>query len=188
MDESATASGEPSVQEHLLAAYSRAKRGRDEAQLLLEAGFPSPSLVWSVRSAEVLLRDFVLAPYFIDRGTDWATAMKKASRVLGNSDWKNAFTKAEEWYGPFDEPLTENGSNAWAYWQSVTVRRRGDIVHGKPFPDATTEEAAQALAFAERMATWYAQRFVTSPRHPLGQQVRQLIDQVGTALRGESHD
>ena len=124
------------------------------------------------------MRDFVLAPHFIEQGQDWRAAMRSGRKILGDSNWKQAFAKAEEWYGPFDEPLTTEGNNAWRYWQGFIVRRRGDIVHGRPVTDATPEEAEEACAFADRMASWFAQRFLVSESHPIGRQFRELLERV----------
>src|SRR6185312_14255053 len=115
------------VQVQIKVALARAARARLEAQRLLDTGFPGPSLVWSVRAAETLMRDFVLTPYFIEQGFEWEQAMRKGSKVLADSSWTRAFAKVEEWYGPFDEPLMADGSNAWTYWSGAIVRRRGDI-------------------------------------------------------------
>ena len=101
--------------------------------------------------------------------------MRKGSKVLGDSRWEDAFAKAEEWYGPFDQPLTEDDRNAWNVWVSRCVRRRGDIVHGRSVPEATADEAANTIAFTERMATWYLQRFLTSSRHPISQFFRDAL-------------
>lgn len=166
------------VQTHIKAAVARAARARLEAQSLLDAGFPGPSLVWAVRAAELLMRDFVLTPYFIERGDNWSQAMRRGSNVLGSNNWRRAFAKAEEWYGPFDKPLMEDDSDAWAYWTGAIVRRRGDVVHGRAVPEVTPEEAAEACAFADRMASWFAQRFVTSERHPMRQKFRELLADV----------
>jgi hypothetical protein len=95
--------------------------------------------------------------------------------ILGNSEWDNAFAKAEEWYGPFDEPVTEDDQNAWRAWVSQCVRPRGGIVHGRNVSEATADEVANTIAFAERMATWYSQRFLTSSRHPIGQAFRDAL-------------
>src|SRR5262249_6713653 len=130
------------LRHHLSAAYSRAGRARAEAQRLCDAGVPSAAVVWAVRSAEILFRDFVLAPHFIELGFSWDEAMRRGSMILGDSKWENAFAKVEEWYGPFDEPVTEDDQNAWRVWVTQCVRRRGAIVHGKCVPEATTDEAA----------------------------------------------
>ena len=164
-----------SILRHLTAAYQRAERARVEAQRILDAGVPSAALVWAVRSAEILLRDYVLTPHFLEQGLHWDEAMRKGSKILGDSKWPDAFAKAEEWYGPFDEPLTEDNEKAWKTWVSRCVRRRGDIVHGKKGSEAGTDEAAEAIAFAERMATWYSQRFLTSSRHPINQGFRDSL-------------
>ena len=122
--------------------------------------------MWAVRASEILIRDFALAPYFIDAGEPWARAMKKAAKVLGDSNWSKAFAKIEEWYGPFDEPLTDDDRNAWDVWTGIVVRRRGELVHGKTLEDATDAEARDVIAFANRMASWFSQRFLTSETHP----------------------
>jgi hypothetical protein len=153
----------------------RARAAVAEADALNHAGFHAPALVWAVRAAEILMRDFVLAPYFLTKGEPWKRAMRKGSEVLGDSSWKRAFAKAEEWFGPFDEPLTTDDLNAWHVWTKQVVRRRGDVIHGRAVADVSAEEAAQAVAFAERMTSWYAQRFLTSDTHPIGQMFRALL-------------
>jgi hypothetical protein len=166
------------VHEHLRAAVSRAARSRAEAHGLLNAGYPGPALVWAVRAAELFMRDFVLAPHYMDEGLDWAGSMKRGSDLLGNagqSGWRKALAAAEDWWGPFDEPLTEAGDNAWEFWNDHVVRRRGDIVHGRPVTDVTAEEAREVLAFVDRMSTWYPQRFLTSTTHPISREFRAIL-------------
>jgi hypothetical protein len=111
--------------------------------------------------------------------------MRKGSTVLGSSDWKRAFAKAEEWYGRFDEPLTEDGSNAWSYWSGAIVRRRGDMVHGRAVADVSLDEATEACAFAERMATWFAQRFLASRQHSFGRTFKELLIAAGKYIGSE---
>lgn len=169
------------VRDHLKTATSRASRTRAEAHALLEAGFPCPALVWAVRGAEVFMRDFVLAPHFMEEGDDWSTAMQKGSDVLENAGkrgWRKAFAAAEAWWGPFDEPLTGENDHAWEFWKEHVVARRGDIVHGRAVADVDEEEAREVLAFVERMATWYPQRFLTSGKHPLSHEFRKLLAEL----------
>lgn len=175
MSETVSAS-EQRVLDVLRVAYLRAAAARVEAAKLLEAGFAGPSLVWSVRAAEILVRDFHLLPHFLEAGHDWNRAVKEAAGLLGNSNWSAAFAAAEEWYGPFDVPLTDDEQDAWQVWKRTVVRRRGDVVHGRPVVDVTSDEAAGVLAFTERMATWYSQRFLTSPKHPIGAIFRQALE------------
>jgi hypothetical protein len=160
---------------------------RAEAIRLHELGFTNASLVWAVRAAEILLRDFVLTPHFLELGESWDRAMKSGAHVLGDGNWKQAFTKANEWYGPFDEPLTTDEENAWKAWDRV-VRRRGDIVHGRAVVDVTQDEAKAALDFGERMASWYAQRFLTTERHPIGRQFKATLDTLISHSRGGMDD
>ncbi|MDB4954242.1 MAG: hypothetical protein JWO36_1811 [Myxococcales bacterium] len=164
------------VQRHLHAAHLRARAAVAEAGALTRAGFHGAALVWAVRAAEILMRDFVLAPYYLAQGETWERAMRKGSNVLGHSDWSKAFAKAEEWFGPVDEPLTSDDLNAWEAWANQVVRRRGDVVHGRAVADVSAEDAERVVAFTERMTSWYAQRFLTSDRHPMGETFRALLD------------
>jgi hypothetical protein len=167
------------IRTHLTAASSRAERCRAEARALLDNGFPSPALVWGVRAAEMFMRDFVLAPHFMEERDDWPTAMRKGSEILWNANqggWQRAFDAAETWWGPFDEPLTEAGDHAWEFWKDSVVTRRGGVVHGRPVRDVDAEEAGEVLDFVDRMATWYAQRFLTSETHPIAREFRHVLD------------
>jgi hypothetical protein len=163
---------------HMARAYERASKSLSEAKELSEAGLPSVALVWAVRSAEMLLREFVLTPHFLELGDPWERAMKRGSKVLGSGNWDRAFASAEEWYGPFDEPLTTDDRNAWQVWTSTVVRRRNELVHGQAVYEATAEEATDAIAFAERMMSWYAQRVTLSERHPAGRLFRGVLDEM----------
>lgn len=163
---------------HLRAAHARAARARLEAQRMFDAGFPSASFVWAVRAAEILLRDVALAPHFLALGLDWDKAMRQGSNVPGDSKWGEAFAKAEAWYGPFDEPLTTDDRDAWTVWDRI-VRRREDLIHGRPVEDAGNDEAAEVIDFAERMATWYAHRLRTITRHPIGKAFRDALATQG---------
>lgn len=169
------------VLDHLKNSWARAERARANAQVLLDAGYSAPALVWAVRAAEILMRDYVLAPYYIGQGDSFANAMRKGSNVLGTSAWDRAFQKVDEWWGPFegeDAALMEDDSSAWKFWSGSIVRRRGQVVHGNAVPDVTTGEAAEVCAFGERMATWFQQRFVVSETHPLGIEFRRLLNGV----------
>jgi hypothetical protein len=164
------------IHDHLRVARLRVRASLAEATVLGDAGFHGAALIWAVRAAEILMRDFVLAPYYMTQGESWERAMRKGSKALGNSDWSGAFKRAEEWFGPFDAPRTTNGEDAWSVWSRQIVRRRGDIVHGRPVPEVTEDEAREVVAFVDRMTTWFPQRFLTSTKHPIGQQLRALLD------------
>ncbi len=126
------------------------------------------------------MREFVLSPHYLEQGLPWDKAMRKGSKLLGHSAWTKAFAKVDEWYGPFDEPLTDDERNAWEVWETRIVRTRGEFVHGALVTDATVEQATDAIEFAERMSSWYAQRFLTSTRHPIGVSFRAALDHVAT--------
>lgn len=104
-----------SIEDHLRVSFLRAAAARAEARSFAQGSSPGAALVWAVRAAEILMRDFVLTPHFLEEGYDWSRAMRRASNVLGDSDWRKAFARAEEWYGPFDEPLMDNDDNAWDF-------------------------------------------------------------------------
>lgn len=140
----------------------------------MAAGFPDAALVWAVRASEIFVREFVLAPHYVQAGDDWTRAVRKARRDM-DKGWTVAMGKAEEWYGPFDEPLTAGGQNAWAYWKGTVVRRRAEVVHGNVAPDVTEEEALLVIGFARRLSSWWVQRFFVSDRHPLGQSLLALL-------------
>lgn len=158
----------------LKAAYSRALRARERAEALSDAGFPDAALVWAVRASEIFVRDFILLPHYLESGMPWPRAVKKARRDL-QAGWGVALQQAEEWYGPFDEPLMADGQNAWAYWKGTIIGRRGEVVHGNIAPDVTVEEAEQVIAFARRLSSWWVQGFFVSERHPLGQGLLSLL-------------
>ena len=178
---SSTLASDDPIRQHLRAAFARADTSRREARRLLVAGFPAPAFVWAVRSAEMFMRDFVLTPHFIETGSPWSKAMQQGSKILGSSNWSKAFAIVEEWYGPFDEPLLEDGStNAWSFWETCLVRVRGDLVHGRAVQDPSPEEVEGVLAFVERMASWYPQRFLASSKHPISRMFFELLHQLDT--------
>jgi hypothetical protein len=130
------------------------------------------------------MRYFVLAPHYMEAGETWEAAMELGRRDLGSSSWTKAFRLAEQWYGPFDEPLTSDDENAWRVWINGIVRRRGQLVHGQSVEDATPEEAATVIAFAERMMTWFPQRFLVSRTHPIGLKLRRELDAATASATG----
>src|SRR5262245_11148139 len=126
------AADHPDMPAELIRRLSAGGRGRaivalEEARRLNVEGHPGPAFVWAVRAAEIFMRDFVLAPHFMLKGLPWRKAWQKGSQVLGTSNWAKAFAKADEWYGPFDEPLTTDSRNAWKVWTKEAVLARGRI-------------------------------------------------------------
>jgi hypothetical protein len=138
----------------------------------------------------MFMRYFVLAPHYMEGGSSWEEAMALGRKKLGANNWAKAFKAAEDWYGPFDQPLTEEGDNAFRVWIDHVVRLRHDLVHGDPMDPLPAGAAAEALGFADRMATWYPQRFLVSPRHPLYREFRQALDAAttGQAAADQPHD
>jgi len=162
----------------------RALAALEEARRLHDAEFHGPAYVWAVRAAEVFMRDFVLAPRFMLEGDPWRKAWAKGSNVLGSSNWAKAFKSADRWYGPFDEPLTTDDRNAWKAWTKGAIIARGHVVHGHAIHPPTSDEAAGAIAFVDRLISWWTQRLITSDRHPAGQEFRDALDAARDALRG----
>lgn len=166
------------IREHAAAAWARAAAIRDEARALNEAGHHSAAFVWAVPAAEALMRDFVLAPHFMEEGQPWDEAMRQGSKVLGSSSWQRAFSRAEEWYGPFDEPRTGDERNAWSAWKGDYLRRRGGLIHGEAVFEADDVEASNAIDFADTMATWYSLRLTFNLKHPIGRRLFALFEEA----------
>lgn len=162
--------------EFFKAALKRAEAERLMARRLHEMGLYSQSLVWSVRATEILVRDALVAPRFVGEGQTIPLAIRSASRILGTSNWERAFARIEEWYGPFDDALTEDAEDAWRVWSARIVKRRGDLVHGRLVPPATEDESDRVLRFADRMATWFPQRLLVAGKHPLNHAFREAIE------------
>lgn len=169
--------------EFFKAALARAEKEREVARHLHVLGLYSQSFVWSVRAAEILVRDALIAPHFVEEGLQVGQAIRAASRVLGTSNWDKAFAKIAEWYGPFDPALTEDQEDAWHVWTARVVKRRGDLVHGRLVPSANEEESRRILAFADRMATWFPQRFLKGGKHPVNRAFRAAIELAVAEMR-----
>lgn len=183
----------PDMPVELIRRLTEGGRGRalaalDEARRLNAAGFHGPAYAWAVRAAEVFMRDFVLAPRFMLAGLPWRKAWAKGSKILGSSNWSRAFAKADEWYGPFDEPLTTDNRNAWKTWTTEAIVARGQVVHGHAIHPPTADEAAGAIAFVDRLVSWWTQRLTTSGQHPAGQEFREALDAAREALHGADTD
>jgi hypothetical protein len=177
----------PDVDDVLIRGVTAGGRARavdalDEARHLHSAGFAGPTFVWAVRAAEVLMRDFVLTPHFLLEGLAWEEAWRKGSKILGASNWTKAFATADQWYGPFDEPRTTDDRNAWDTWVKDAIRTRGAIIHGHAVHSPTLDESAGAIAFVDRMISWWSQRLVTSDRHPAGHDFREAMQAARDAL------
>ena len=159
------------------AAVRRSRESVGEARRLLEAGFPGPSYVWSVRSVEIFVKEVMLLPVFLEEidGTPdefdkvWAQAWKRIRDLFGNGRWDAALGKVEDAYRALDPlALTEQGEDVWTVWKSRVVPRRGDTVHGRPTEenDPSHNEAELVVEWAEQMMTQLTLRLVRST-HPL---------------------
>jgi hypothetical protein len=167
---------------------SRAVAALEEARELTAGGFHGPAYVWAVRAAEVFMRDFVLAPHFMLEGLSWPKAWARGSKVLGASNWAKAFAGANEWYGPFDEPLTTDNRNAWEAWTKGAIIFRGKVIHGEVIHSPAADDVAQAIAFVDRLISWWTQRLITSDRHPAGQEFREALEAAREKPHGGAGD
>lgn len=177
---------EAQLRDHQKASLARAKRSLDEAEAILDAGQPSAALVWAVRSVEIFMSEFVLAPRYMQEGQTWERSMRLAHKLLGPGNWNKAFDSAETWYGPFDgtydTPLTTDGQHAWEVWRRDIVGRRGDLVHGALVPDASSEEASTVIQYAQMIMQWYPLRFAVSQKHVLGTVLREAVAQASASM------
>lgn len=154
----------------LATAHARSQASVDEAERLLAAGFPEPSLVWAVRGVEIYFREFLLAPLLLDdHGDDWIAALRGARKILGNGNWARAYKRLESLIGPLDAMVTDFGGDAWSHWKNRGVGLRGAVVHGNWLrePDGASDEAARwAIAYARQLMEQLTLRVIVTGNHP----------------------
>lgn len=159
------------IQDLLNAAHGRAKRSLEEAEGLLGSGFPSPALVWAVRSVEIFIKEFVLAPAYLQHtDDDWMKALQKAGKKFGNSNWSGAYKEIERLCGPLDSMTTDTGEDAWTHWEKNAVWLRGSVIHGdfrSGADNATAEEATWAVQYAHQIFTQLTARILVTQKHPV---------------------
>lgn len=160
-------------------AYSKSSLA--EAQALLEAGFPSPSYVWAVRSVEIYLKEVMLLPLFLEQHDgDWRRAWRSIRNTFGSGNWRRAIREVDSAYGPLDPLLTEDGADVWDVWSTVVVGRRGDIAHG--IAEASADEAASVLQWAEQMLIQLPLRLIVARKHPLHDFFTATLEAARSAL------
>jgi hypothetical protein len=121
-------------------------------------------------------------------GPPWRKARDKGSGVLGSNRWAQAFAKADEWCGPFDKALTTDDRDAWTVWIKDAVPLRHQIVHGELVDMPQVQVVTDAIAFVDRLISWWTQRLVTSDRHPAGQEFREGLEYVAQIVRSGDID
>jgi hypothetical protein len=171
-------------QAFLLQAEGRTKRSMETAQRLLDGGFWAAAVVWAVRSVEVFMKEFLLAPsYLPEEGGDWGKAVKKAGRLFGSSEWTKAFRRMDDLYGPIAPMLMEDGSDAHKYWRGPIIRFRGDIVHGAAEADRDT--ASNVISYGEQLILQLKLRMIVSGSHPLHREFMAAYEAAFKAYHGE---
>jgi len=165
----------------LAKASKRAESSLRLARQLLDGGYPSPSLVWSVRAVEIFLKEFVLPSAFIGQKTNirWERAVRKASKKFGTLKWDNAFKFMQDEFGPLDSLTTHDARDVLVVWNAEIVPRRHNIVHGKE--EASADEAAHVMNWAEEIIKKLKLRLIVSGKHTFsdvfGQMYRDLFEQ-----------
>jgi hypothetical protein len=146
-------------------AIARASESGDTSKRLLEAGFPGPAYVWAVRSVEIYFKEVVLLPSYLEEfDGDWERSWREVAALFGSGKWSRARRRLNHVYGQMEPMITEDGQDVWDVWDSVVVKHRGDIVHGRAEP--TAEEAMVVVAWQEQLRLQMTMRLITS-RHPL---------------------
>jgi hypothetical protein len=179
----------------LKAAVLKSRVSIDQANRLLEDGFPGPAYVWAVRSVEIFVKEVMLLPLFLeevpeDKDWDkvWNRARKRVERTFGSDNWEKAIAKVDEVYGPLDPMLTTEGENVWDVWRTVVIRRRGDTVHGKPVAqEVDADEAMVVVGWAEQTMTQLTLRLIAARKHPLSDLFVVAMEQAREAMQAE-HD
>jgi hypothetical protein len=176
------------------AAIRRSRYSAAEARRLLEAGFPAPAYVWSVRSLEIFVKNVMLLPVFLEEiegehdefDRVWVEAWKRIEDLFGNGRWDVALRKVQETYGPLDPMLTEDGKDVWSVWKSRIVPRRGNTVHGRVTEegDPSVPEAEVAVQWSEQMVDQLTLRLVVTT-HPLHDLFFAAIEKARQAYQDE---
>ena len=166
-----------------------------EARRLLDAGFPGPAYVWSVRSIEVFVKEVMLLPVFLEEiegepdefDSVWQQAREKVEDTFESSKWNRALRKVQEAYGALDPMLTEDDKDVWDVWKSTVVRRRGDTVHGRITDegDPTLPEAERVVEWTERMMSQLTIRLAANTTHPLSDLLVAAFEKAGKAYKDE---
>lgn len=165
---------DPDARNHLAHASQRAGASLETAKDLLQAGYPSPALVWAVRSVEIFLKEFVLSARYTAEGVSWDRAFRKAGKLFDKLSWRNAFDEINEVFGPLDPMAGESGRDALDTWSAEVVPMRHNIVHGKA--EATDHEADWAVAFAEQLILQLKLRLLVAGKHPFSEIFRHAYE------------
>jgi len=177
----------------LQAAFRRAQASADQAQGLLNAGYPEPAYVWAFRSVEIFVKEVMLLPLFLEEISEgdfdevWAEARRRIEDTFKSGRWDNALKRVNEVYGPLDPMVTDDGRDVWQVWRSVALPRRGDIVHGRPLAvEVTADEAAELLRWSSQMRGQLSMRLVVARKHPVSDLVIAAIEKAQAQFKAES--
>jgi hypothetical protein len=108
----------------------------------------------------------MLLPLFLDlHDGDWTLAWSEVRRTFKSGRWGLAVRIIDQTFGPLVPMMTENNQNVWTVWNRIVVPLRGNVVHG--VAEATSEEAATILAWADQMMLQLSLRLITAAKHPL---------------------
>jgi hypothetical protein len=156
------------------------------AKRALEVGLPGPAYAWAVRSMEILMKEFMLLPMFLEElSGDLMRASKKARKLFGSSSWRRAMQVIQQKYGPLEPMLTEQNEDVWDLWESKVVRRRGEIVHGSECP---MEEASLIAQWAEQMAVQLKLRLIVARKHPMHDVFMSIMEEGRKAFEREGRE
>jgi len=177
----------------LQAAFRRAQASADQAQGLLDAGYPEPAYVWAFRSLEIFVKEVMLLPLFLEEIPEgdfdevWAEARRRIEDTFKSGRWDNALKRVNEVYGPLDPMVTDDGRDVWQVWKSVALPRRGDIVHGRPLAvEVTADEAAELLQWSSQMRGQLSMRLVVARKHPVSDLVIAAFEKPQAQFKAES--
>ena len=166
-------------------AIARSLASLEVARRLLSQGLAGPAYVWAVRSVEIYVKEVMLLPLYLEElEGDWTRARKKVRKTFGSSNWGKAIALVDSSFGPLDPMRTEEGQDVWEVWQSIVIRRRGEIVHGRD--DPSVEDAATVVLWAGRMMEQLPLRLIVAQKHPLHDFFVAIIEKGREAL-GPNH-
>jgi len=169
-------------------AVERTRRSLDTAKALHSAGFLSPAFVWAVRSGEIFFCEGLLFPIEYEASGDVEDAFRRVRDAFRGGKWGAAEKRIRAAYGLTDEDHlaeTTSGEDALVYWGREGVGRRGEVVHGRE--EITEPEFVEwAIGFVERMQQWWTLRAIASSDGPLGNTLRDIIENARGAYEAAS--
>lgn len=132
------------------------------------------------------MRDCLLFLHFFEESGDVKRAFRRTRTILGNgSRWDRALPFVREQFGiSYDDALTEDGEDAFDFFERTLVIERHQIVHGHAELHSA-DHGDHAIAFVDRFISWFTQRLLVSDKGPLRGVLLQAFESARRAFEAE---